>query len=199
MAEFGIEDPGFRKLLADARSGDASAVGSLLDEYRDYLLLIANQQIDRKIQGKVGGSDIVQESMLAAQQGFSQFEGDTPEQLMAWLRQILLHDVYEVGRHYKKTAKRHVDREVPLTHEFKAISPIVDPKNTPKTDALIREDASRLREAMQQLPADYRRVLELRNWEQLTFAQVGEQMDRSEDAARKLWTRAILHLQQMIC
>ena len=191
-------DSVFQRLLADARGGDTAAVGRLLNEYRDYLLLIANQQLDRKIQGKVGGSDIVQESMLAAQQGFNRFEGDTPEQLMAWLRQILLHDVYETGRRFRGTAKRQVDREVSVPHGSTAGSPIVDPQNTPKTDALIQEEAQRLRKAMQELPVDYRQVLEMRNWEQLTFADIGRRLDRSEDAARKLWTRAILQLQKLM-
>jgi hypothetical protein len=34
-------------------------------------------------------------------------------------------------------------------------------------------------------------VIELRNRERLTFAEVGQRMGRSAEAARKLWARAI--------
>ena len=198
MLNAGSDDSRFQSMLAEARSGDVAAVGNLLNEYRDYLLLIANQHLDRKIQGKIGGSDIVQESMIAAQRGFARFEGETPDQLMAWLRQILLHDVFEAGRRFKQTAKRQVDREVAVPHGSTAAAPVIDPQNTPKTDAVLKEETQRLRNAMQELPEDYRRVLEMRNWEQLTFSQIGECMNRSEEAARKLWTRAVLQLQRQM-
>ena len=148
MLNAGSDDSRFQSMLAEARSGDVAAVGNLLNEYRDYLLLIANQHLDRKIQGKIGGSDIVQESMIAAQRGFARFEGETPDQLMAWLRQILLHDVFEAGRRFKQTAKRQVDREVAVPHGSTAAAPVIDPQNTPKTDAVLKEETQRLRNAI---------------------------------------------------
>lgn len=196
MPGFNSDDSAFRRLLAEARDGDDGAVGELLNQYRDYLLLIANQQMDRKVRGKVGGSDIVQESMLAAQQGFAQFQGESPEQLMAWLKKILINDVYATGRRYRQTAKREVGREVQISTDSTQGLPLVDPNNTPKTDALVQEQSRQLREAMQGLPDEYRSVLELRNWDQLSFAEIGRRMDRSENAARKLWTRAVMQLQK---
>ena len=36
----------------------------------------------------------------------------------------------------------------------------------------------------------------VRNWEQMAFAEIGKQMNRSPEAARKLWSRAVVRLQQ---
>ena len=55
-----------------------------------------------------------------------------------------------------------------------------------------------LEQAMAQLPNDYQQVLRLRNWEQLPFDEIGVRMNRSRDAARKLWSRAILQLQELL-
>ena len=54
------------ELLQQARTGDAAAVGPLLDGCRNYLLVLARAQIGRRLQGKVDGSDLVQEVKRAA-------------------------------------------------------------------------------------------------------------------------------------
>jgi RNA polymerase sigma-70 factor (ECF subfamily) len=46
------------------------------------------------------------------------------------------------------------------------------------------------------LPDDYRRVIELRYLEEQSFEEIGARMQRSADAARKLWARAVERLQQ---
>ena len=49
---------------------------------------------------------------------------------------------------------------------------------------------------MERLSPDYRRVLALRHQEQLTFEQIGQQMQRTANAARMLWLRAVERLQK---
>lgn len=48
---------------------------------------------------------------------------------------------------------------------------------------------------LRKLPEDYARVIMLRNFQQLSFCEIGEQMERSEAAAGKLWDRAIAKFQ----
>jgi DNA-directed RNA polymerase specialized sigma24 family protein len=52
--------------------------------------------------------------------------------------------------------------------------------------------------SLQQLPEHMRTVILLRQREYLSFAQIGEQMGRSADAARKLWVRAIARLRREV-
>ena len=49
-------------------------------------------------------------------------------------------------------------------------------------------------EAIEQLKPDDRTVIELRHFENMTFAAIGEQMDRSESAAQILHSRALVRL-----
>ena len=188
----------FSTLLRKARNGDHDALAMLLDQYREYLLAIANAKMDDRIRSKLGSSDIVQDSLISAQKHFIQFEGDQPDQLKAWLKRILSNDVVEAGRHYRDTAKRRVSREQAIDSESQDRRPIIDPHNTPRTHALQSEESVKLEEAMSLLSEPFQTVLRLRNWEQLSFKQIGEKMDRSEEAARKLWTRAILRLQELL-
>ena len=59
-----------------------------------------------------------------------------------------------------------------------------------------QEQGEALARAMERLPPDYRQVLALRHEQKLTFAQIGEQMQRSANAARMLWLRAVERLQK---
>jgi RNA polymerase sigma-70 factor (ECF subfamily) len=59
-----------------------------------------------------------------------------------------------------------------------------------------RERAQALQRALSQLPEEYRRVITLRHYEEQSFEEIGKQMERSTDAARKLWARAIERLRQ---
>lgn len=186
------------KLLEAAKSGDASAVGHLLENHRNYLLFIANRELDSRIKGKVGASDIVQESLLTAHQKFEQFRGDTQPELLAWLRQILIHDLLQTRRTYRGTKKRRVDLEQPLDSSSKFQNPLVDPNLTPRSTALAAEESEILNAAMGELSDDYQRVIRLHNWEHRNFEEIADLMNRTPDATRKLWTRAILKLQKTL-
>src|SRR5215472_3181235 len=96
--------------LARARAGDREALGRALEVCRRYLLLIAERQLDDDLRAKGGASDLVQETFLEAQRDFARFEGTSPEELRAWLRQVLLHNVGAFTRRYRGTTKRAVGR-----------------------------------------------------------------------------------------
>jgi len=67
---------------------------------------------------------------------------------------------------------------------------------TPSMEALAHEKAEAVARALERLPEDYRRVITLRNQERREFDDIGRLMDRSPDAARRLWSRAIERLQR---
>jgi len=65
---------------------------------------------------------------------------------------------------------------------------------TPSQYAISAELHDAVQAALGQLPSDYARVIELRTFRGLTFEQAGRLLGRSEDAARKMWVRAIERL-----
>ena len=52
-----------------------------LEEYRDYLHLLARLQFDARLQGKFDPSDVVQETLLKAHQAVEQFHGNTDAEM----------------------------------------------------------------------------------------------------------------------
>ncbi len=85
----------FEALLRRGRNGEQEAIGLLLSKYRNYLLLIANQDLDQKMRAKMGASDLVQQSMILAQQNFGQFRGASEIEFKSWIRKILQNDLLE--------------------------------------------------------------------------------------------------------
>jgi RNA polymerase sigma-70 factor (ECF subfamily) len=185
-------------LIAAARGGSPAALGELLEAWRDYLLLLANRELDSVLRPKGGASDLVQETFLEAQQDFHRFAGATEGEWVGWLRTILEHNVANFRRGYLATEKRDITREVP----FRTIGDrdsycglqFVGDTQSPSQCALANEQVSRLELVLARLPELQRRIIELRHREGLCFAEIGRLTDRSAEAARKLWSRAIKRL-----
>src|SRR5262245_43210456 len=56
--------PRFSDSLAEARGGVCNAAGPLLEAYRPYLLAIANSELPDGLNGKMGASDVVQDTLV---------------------------------------------------------------------------------------------------------------------------------------
>jgi RNA polymerase sigma-70 factor (ECF subfamily) len=184
--------------LPAARAGSAEALGEILEACRGYLLLIAKRELGTDLQAKAGASDLVQQTFLEAQRDFVRFQGESETELRVWLRRLLLNNLANFARDFRDTAKRALDREVSLPKGDSSFLPgALLPGNmpSPSTVAMAREQAEAVRRVLEQLPEDYRRVLLLRHEEQLPFEEIGQRLNRSSNAARKLWARAVQALQ----
>jgi RNA polymerase sigma-70 factor (subfamily 1) len=196
-AEPPADESPFLRLIASARSGDREAMGQLLAEFRNYLLLVANERLQENMQAKIGPSDIVQQSMMVAWEKLHQFRGESESEFRNWLRKIVINDIRDTNRYFQQAKRRHVHRESSLDDSRRGRPEPSDPLLTPGTDALLREQAEMLNEAMSHLSPQHRQILKYRNWDELGFSEIGEMMNCSPDAARKLWYRAVLKLQDL--
>jgi RNA polymerase sigma-70 factor (ECF subfamily) len=191
----------FLDALRQARAGSNEALGQLLMGCRQYLLLVANQKLDDGLRGKVNPSDVVQETFLEAQRDFSGFHGEREDELLAWLGRILSNNLANVTRHFRGTEMRAVQREVSLAGADSGPQPagqLAADTPTPSKKAVVREQAAALEQALGRLPEHYRRAIQLRYDDDRSFAEIGEALGCSAEAARKLWARAIDQLQKAL-
>ena len=188
--------PSITPLVQQAQSGSSAAIGSLLEAARGYLLLLAEQELPPALRAKVGPSDIVQETAIDAHRDFLRFRGTTQEELYAWLRTILQNNVTDAVRRFEMAQKRSVKREASLSVVVDrcGISVLPVGSTTPDHSAIRREDAALLAGGLTRMPDDYQTILRLRYWDGLTFPQIATRIGRSEEAARKLWYRALARL-----
>ncbi len=193
-------DDSISQWLHAARAGSHDALGHALEACRVYLLMVAEREMDPALRGKGGASDLVQETFLEAQRAFPRFLGDSEEELLAWLRRLLLNNVTDFRRRYRDTDKRNAEREVGLQGDTSsrdwAAFLADDVGGTPSGELAQQEDLALLQQAMAALPDDYRQVLQLRYLENLPFEEIGSRMGRTSMATRKLFGRAVERLQR---
>ena len=183
--------------MQQAKGGSMAAFGELLEGCRQYLLLVADRGLAADLQSKAGASDLVQETLMEAHQAFGRFEGNTEEELSAWLGKILRNNLANFQRRYRQTEMRQVVREISLEGNGFADGEekLLEADTTsPSGKAIRKEDAGRVEQALERLPEDYHRVVILRHREERSFPEIGRLMDRSPDAARMLWWRAFERL-----
>lgn len=193
-------------LRQDDRSLDADGLGSILQLYWNYLHLLAEAQLDRRLRVRFSPSDLVQETFLEAHRDFPQFRGTTEGEFLAWLRQILVHNLIVAVRRHFEAGKRDVRREVSLEQvrsqmdtSALGVAAALAQAGTSPSDRVQREELLvALAEDLAELPQDYREVIVLRHLQGCPFAEVAQRMDRNEGAVRMLWLRAIGELRSRL-
>lgn len=189
------------RLLAAARSDPAGAGVELLTLYRPYLLAIANQEIDPALRAKAGPSDLVQESLLIASERLPNQLNQTEADFRAWLRGLLIRRLDALRQQYCRTAKRQIRRERSL-HDVEVRDFlkhfVTDVNATPGSCAARNEKRERIQEALRRLPVGYRQVILWHHQDGLGWTQIATKLDRSPDAVRMLWKRAIQTLTEVL-
>jgi RNA polymerase sigma-70 factor, ECF subfamily len=183
----------FRQLLERARFGDNEARGRVLQYFWLALLDDARRDLPWDLRSKVGGSDLVQETMLDAHRDFDQFTGRTGEEFFLWLQCLLRHNFSNFLRAFRTRAKRQVRREVPLfavSDRFVADERRPRPESPPE-GVIHRESRDRCCRAFERAPDEIRELLRLRFDERLTYSDIGGRIGLTAEAARKLLTRSL--------
>jgi RNA polymerase sigma-70 factor, ECF subfamily len=186
------------RLVEAARQGHDDAFGRLFESFRRHLLLLAHRELPATLRGKIGPSDLVQETAVDARRNIPGFRGSTAEECYAWLRAILRNNMIDAVRHFETTQKRGGCREISLATDAGRCQGgmVAIAHGGPDGSAIRREDADVLAKVLLRLSDDHRTVLRLRYWEGLSFPEIGGRLGRSPDAVRKLWYRAVERLQE---
>ncbi|MEX2167817.1 MAG: sigma-70 family RNA polymerase sigma factor [Pirellulales bacterium] len=187
------------QLLADLTSGRGEALASLLDLYRPYLLATAQARLDDRLKPKAAPSDLVQETLTAALHAWEALDAkpQTEIELRKWLRQILMEQLKALRRRYYRAKSRSLRRERSLDEgESKRLIDHLAASCSESPSARFDREtlAEQLESALERLPPAYRQIILWRSRDRSQFAEIGTRMDRSPDAARMLWRRAIRQL-----
>lgn len=169
---------------------------------RPWLQRIAQQELPADLRGKIDPSDLVQQTLLDAWRGESQFQGQTHGQRLAWLRVILRRVVLQHRRGLmadkrgggkERLINEAIDRTSVRIEEL-----AVGKEAAPDEQVGDAEQALAVAAAIERLPEDYRRVIELRHFHQMSHASVAQELDRSPEATRMLWVRALAELRKVV-
>jgi RNA polymerase sigma-70 factor, ECF subfamily len=189
-------DDSFRRKLREARGGSRTAIGEILWGIRPDLKIEAINQMGPRLAFKEDASDVVNGAYCDAIHDFDQFKGESHRQFFAWLREILRNNVMNQGRYWGQKI-RDIRREVHPGSSMDRLD-VADHSPTPSSVLAKTERYEQLWQAIERLREDHRTVIRLRYKEGLELREVAQRMQRSVDATKQLWARAVKSLAREI-
>jgi RNA polymerase sigma-70 factor (ECF subfamily) len=175
------------EMLKRLHGGDRTAMAELYDRYFDRVYSLVFNQVDRN---RDVAEDIVQETFLAALKSAKGFEGRSSA--YTWLCSIAYHKVADHYRRQSQERKRMVSGV-----DVDTVDVSEKPGTQPQPDSLSESAETRqvVNEALAKLPWDYRQVLILKYFEEMSVLEIGQIMGRSPKSIEGLLTRSRKALQ----
>jgi RNA polymerase sigma-70 factor (ECF subfamily) len=192
-------------LLLRARRGDQNALGDLLAQHRERLRRMVQLRMDRRLQGRIDPSDIIQEAFLEAATRFDEYTRHEIMPFFLWLRFITGQKVLVLHRRHLGTKARDARREVSLfrgalpeaTSESLAAQ-LLGRLSSPSHAAIRAEMQVRLQETLNGMDEMDREILALRHFEQLSCTECAQVLDIDESAASSRYYRALKRLKEAL-
>src|SRR5262245_20980760 len=153
-----------------------------LEQYRDYVLMLARAHLHHALFGKLDASDVAQETLVKAHAKKDQFRGATNAEMMGWLRAILGNTIAETARRFGGP-QRDLDLEAALEQSSGQLEGwLADLHTGPEELAQRNEGLLRLAGALAKLLEAERSALELHYVHGQTVSDIGQVMGRTPHA-----------------
>jgi RNA polymerase sigma-70 factor (ECF subfamily) len=185
----GTPGPTTATLLQQAKEGSAEALDALYARSAGRLLAYIRLRMGQSLRARLESRDILQVTLVKSLEHIGEFKGSKTASFMAWLARIADHEICDRAD-YNQRQRRDVAREVAI--ETDAALPAR--ARSALTHAILTEEAQQLERALESLAPPHREIILLRKFEELSFAEIGRRLDRSEDACRMLLARAMTAL-----
>src|SRR5713226_6420448 len=102
------------ELLQQVARGDREKWGALLARHRDRLRRMVHLRLDRRLQGRIDASDVLQEAYIDFARRFPQYAVEASMPFFLWLRQITGQKLIDLHRHHLGAKMRDAGQEVSL-------------------------------------------------------------------------------------
>lgn len=204
--ERSLEDSGDTEVLvARATDGDAEALSALMNRYRDRLKRMVGLRMDRRLRGRVGASDVVQEALIEAARRLSEYSRDPPASFFLWLRSVTANKLHSAHRTHLGTQKRDAAKEVSLYRRpmpeacsvslaHQLLGEITSP-----TRAVARAELQLMvQEVLNGMEPVDREILVLRYFEKLSTTEAAKELGIKRSTAGKRYIAALRRLKQAL-
>jgi RNA polymerase sigma-70 factor (ECF subfamily) len=193
------------RLIEQAARGDTQLLETLLAKHRERLRRMVALRLDRRLQGRIDPSDVIQEAYLEASARLDVYLRNPSMPFFLWLRFLAGQKLVTLHRHHLGVQMRDAGMEVALDQgslpeaSSAALAAQLLGQDTRPSEAAIRaEMKQRVREALDGMDPIDREVLALRHFEQLSRAEIAQVLGISEAAAGKRYIRALEKLKQSL-
>jgi RNA polymerase sigma-70 factor (ECF subfamily) len=192
-------------LLRRLQAGDDRAPGELFLHYRSRLRQMVRLRLDRRLQGRVDPSDVLQEAYLDLARRLPEYVASPTMPFFLWLRLLTGQRLLMIHRQHLGTQMRDVGQEVslfsgplPQASSASLAAQLLGRLTTPSQAAVRAEMQLRLQEALNGMDPTDREVLTLRHFEELSNSETAQVLGIQKAAASNRYVRALRRLREAL-
>ena len=192
-------------LLQRTAAGNSDAVNELFTRYRERLHTMVRLRLNRRLQGRVDASDVLQEAFLEISKGLADYLRAPTMPFFLWLRYITGQRLIVMHRRHLGAQMRDAEQEVSLYRgslpEASSISLAQQllGRFTSASNAAVRAELQvKVQEALNSMDPIDREVLALRHFELLSNTETAQVLGLSKTAASNRYIRALGRLRDIL-
>lgn len=193
------------ELLRRAEAADGEARGLLFARYKERLRRMVQLRLDRRLQGRLDASDVLQEAYLEFSRSLAQYLQTPAMPFYLWLRMITTRKLQALHRRHLGTGMRDAGRQVslyagacPTASSVSLAAQLMGRFTTPSQAAARIELQVRVQDALDGMEPIDREILSLRHFEQLSNSETAQVLEISEPAASYRFLRALRRLRDIL-
>ncbi len=180
-------------------------LGELFAEHRDRLRRMVRLRLDRRLNGRVDASDVIQEAYIDAVRRFEDYRSNPEVSAFVWLRYLTTQKLAQLHRHHLGVQGRDAGREVsieaavgPEASSAALAARLVGRLSSPSSALNRAEQRQQIQDALNQMDEMDREVLALRHFEQLDNSETAQVLQIEKQAAYKRYVRGIRRVKELL-
>jgi RNA polymerase sigma-70 factor (ECF subfamily) len=192
-------------LLRRARAGDQAALAGLFTRYRERLRQMVRLRLDRRLQGRLDPSDVLQEAYLDFARRLPEYTASSSLPFFLWLRGLTGQRLIDLHRQHLGAKMRDAAQEVslyrgalPQASSVSLAAQLLGRLTSASQAAVRAETQIRVQEALNSMDPLDREVLALRHFEMLSNDETAQVLGIRKSAASNRYVRALKRLKDIL-
>ncbi len=193
------------ELIRRAASGDQDALAQVFGLYRDRLRQMVRLRLDRRLQGRLDPSDVIQEAYLDFARRLPDYAREPAMPFYLWLRFLTGQRLIDLHRQHLGAKMRDAGQEVslyrgalPQASSVSLAAQLLGRLTSASRAAIRAETQIRVQEALNSMDPLDREVLTLRHFEMLSNDETAAVLGIRKSAASNRYIRALKRLKAIL-
>jgi len=176
-------------------AGSNEALERLYARFAPRLLSYIRLKLGRTLRDRLESGDILQATLLKSFDHLDEFRGTDGRSLMAWLARIAEREIGDrADYHGRQRRDRRQESSIDDQGDGGTRPELAARVRSALSQVIANEETERLEAAIDTLSEAHRQIILLRKFEELSFAEIGQRLGKTEDACRMLLARAMTAL-----
>ncbi len=186
-------------------AGEERALGELYTAHRERLRRMVQLRLDRRLQGRIDPSDVIQEAFLDASRRLGEYTANPAMPPFLWLRFLTAQRLVTLHRVHLGVKGRDAGREVSLhtgplpSADSRSLAAQLLGRLTSPSRAVMRAEIQiKIQDALNAMDPIDREILALRHFEELTNGETAAVLGIHKAAASNRYVRALRRLKEIL-